>query len=194
MAANKMKKRPKMKPKIPTGLLGGQRALLVLCLSMVRLRRDVLIIGIAGIAFALACSPEKSKEPVKAVPAAEVVTNPSRGDELSELRLTEMCAAGARQFWKDGGYDKKSPGQIWGFYSHYNHRLRRCLIQTRLTNLAAKEVSTQDFVSDAFEGIDIATGSNVDRQDAHVVGDDVLSGLSEQVPHTREWFKKLMVE
>jgi hypothetical protein len=82
---------------------------------------------------------------------------------------------------------------VWGYFSHYNHRLRRCLIQKRLT-IFGKGSSTHDFVQDAFEGLDIANASNLDLDDARVIGDDVLNGTSRQVPHSSEWFKRLMLE
>jgi hypothetical protein len=143
-----------------------------------------------AVLLASACSAPRMTEP----PADSARVYQSLPDEVSQLRLTEMCAAAARQFWKDGVYEKQHPGQVWGYFSHYNRRLRRCLVQTRLTTFGKGEAAlTQDFVADAFEGIDIASASNIDRGDPSVLGDDVLSGTSNQVPHPRAWFKRLMV-
>lgn len=144
-----------------------------------------------AVLLASACSVPKTTPP----PVDSALVHQSVPDEASQLRLTEMCAAGARQFWKEGGYEdgKRVPDQVWGYFTHYNHRLRRCLIQTRLTTLG-KGISTHDFVNDAFEGIDVANASNLDLDDARVIGDDVLNGTSKQVSHTSEWFRRLMLE
>ncbi len=157
---------------------------------MIWLTVSIAVLTVAMLA--LACSAPKPTPP----PPDSGSVRQSGPDEVSRLRLTEMCATAARQFWKEGGYEKLHVvNQVWGYFSHYNGRLRRCLVRTRLTTIGkGAAAQTQDSVADAFEGIDIANASNVDRADAAVMGDDVLSGTSDQVPHTPEWFKRLMVE
>lgn len=163
---------------------------------MIRLTVLIAALTVAMLASACAAPPKAAPSTQAAPPQPARAQQSAPESELSQLRLTEMCASAARQVWKDGGYDKPlPPGQVWNYYSHYNHRLHRCLIKTFLTTREkGTPVQIDEFISDAFEGIDVGSASNIERADRTVFGDDVLDGTSSPIEHTREWFKRLMAE
>lgn len=107
----------------------------------------------------------------------------SASDDLARLQMSEMCAAAAQRIWKEDGYDERTNG-YWSYTTHYNRRLRRCLIHKSQGSMDLKTLTST--IDDVFERVQVAGATNSGGKET------IVDFLGHQENPSQKWFDRLM--
>lgn len=112
------------------------------------LKRSVLLAA-AVVIFGVACQVPEQHEAGSATAQKSTL--------MDELKYSKFCTEAAEKFWTRHDWkDRHDVGEIASYTSHYNKRLKKCLVDVHAATLVKGKVLESDHVYDALENTVVA--------------------------------------